>query len=63
MLRAGDDFLYGGGTARPPVHSRGYDKDEIWVRVVGGLIEVKFRTGLPRGFVRQTGLPGVSLAV
>lgn len=38
------------------------DKDELWDRVVDELIEVKFRPGLLRGFIRQTGLPGVSLA-
>jgi hypothetical protein len=38
------------------------DKDELWVRVVDGLVEVKFRPELLRGFVRQTGLPGLSLA-
>jgi transposase len=38
------------------------DKDELWDRVVGELVEVKFRPDLLRGFIRQTGLPGVSLA-
>jgi transposase len=38
------------------------DKDELWGRVVDELVEVKFRPDLLRGFVRQTGLPGVSLA-
>src|SRR5215207_1338886 len=38
------------------------DKDELWDRVVDELIEVKFRPDLLRGFIRQTGLPGVSLA-
>lgn len=38
------------------------DKDELWDRVVDELIELKFRPDLLRGFVRQTGLPGVSLA-
>jgi transposase len=38
------------------------DKDELWDRVVDELVEVKFRPDLLRGFVRQTGLPGVSLA-
>jgi hypothetical protein len=38
------------------------DKDELWDRVVDELIEVKFRPDLLRGFVHQTGLPGVTLA-
>jgi transposase len=38
------------------------DKDELWGRVVDELVEVKFRPDLLRGFIRQTGLPGVSLA-
>jgi transposase len=38
------------------------DKDELWVRVVDELVEVKLRPDLLRGFVRQTGLPGVALA-
>jgi hypothetical protein len=38
------------------------DKDELWDQVVEELVEVKFRPDLLRGFVRQTGLPGVSLA-
>jgi transposase len=38
------------------------DKDELWDRVVDELIEVKFRPDLLRGFIRQTGLPGVSMA-
>jgi hypothetical protein len=38
------------------------DKGELWDRVVDELIEVKFRPDLLRGFIRQTGLPGVSLA-
>ncbi len=38
------------------------DKDELWDRVVDELVEVKFRPDLLRGFIRQTGLPGVSLA-
>jgi transposase len=38
------------------------DKDELWDRVVDELIELKFRPDLLRGFVRQTGLPGVPLA-
>ncbi len=36
--------------------------DQLWDRVVDELIEVKFRPDLLRGFIRQTGLPGVSLA-
>ena len=35
------------------------DKDELWDRVVDELIEVKFRPDLLRGFIWQTGLPGV----
>jgi transposase len=38
------------------------DKDDLWDRVVDELIEVKFRPDLLRGFIRQTGLPGVALA-
>lgn len=38
------------------------DKDELWGRVVDELIAVKFRPDLLRGFIRQTRLPGVSLA-
>jgi transposase len=38
------------------------DTDELWDRVVDELIEVKFRPDLLRGFIRQTELPGVSLA-
>jgi transposase len=38
------------------------DKDDLWDHVVEELVEVKFRPDLLRGFVRQTGLPGVSLA-
>jgi hypothetical protein len=38
------------------------DKDELWDRVVDELIEVKFRPDLLRGFIRQTGLPGLTLA-
>lgn len=38
------------------------DKDELWDHVVDELVEVKFRPDLLRGFIRQTGLPGVSLA-
>jgi transposase len=38
------------------------DKDELRDRLVEELIEVKFRPDLLRGFIRQTGLPGVSLA-
>jgi len=39
------------------------DTDELWDRVVGELVEVKHRADLLRGFIEQTGLPGVSLAV
>jgi transposase len=38
------------------------DKDDLWDHVVEELVEVKFRPDLLRAFVRQTGLPGVSLA-
>ena len=38
------------------------DKDELWDRVVDELIEVKFRPDLLRGFIRQTGLPGLARA-
>jgi hypothetical protein len=38
------------------------DKDELWGWVVHALIEVKVRPDLLRGFIRQTGLPGISLA-
>jgi transposase len=38
------------------------DKDELWDRVVDELIEVKFRPDLLRGFIQQTGLPGVTRA-
>jgi transposase len=38
------------------------DKDELWGRVIDELIEVKFRPDLLRGFIRQTGLPGVALS-
>jgi transposase len=38
------------------------DRDELWDRVVDELVEVKFRPDLLRGFIRQSGLPGVSLA-
>ncbi len=38
------------------------DKDDLWNHVVDELVEVKFRPDLLRGFIRQTGLPGVSLA-
>jgi transposase len=38
------------------------DKDELWDRVVDELIEVKFRPDLLSGFIRQTGLPGVTVA-
>jgi transposase len=35
------------------------DKDELWDHVVDELVEVKFCPDLLRGFIRQTGLPGV----
>ncbi len=38
------------------------DTDELWDHVVGELVEVKFRPDTLRGFLRRTGLPGVSLA-
>jgi transposase len=38
------------------------DTDDLWDRVVDELVEVKLRPDLLRGFVRQTGLPGLSLA-
>ena len=38
------------------------DKDELWDRVVDELVELKFRPDLLRGFIRQTGLPVVTLA-
>ena len=37
------------------------DKDELWDWVVNELVEVKFRPDLLRGFIQQTGLPGVTL--
>ena len=38
------------------------DKDELWDRVTEELVELKFRPDLLSGFIRQTGLPGVSIA-
>jgi transposase len=38
------------------------NKEELWDRVVEELVEVKLRPDLLRGFIRQTELPGVSLA-
>ena len=38
------------------------DKDELWDWVVEELITVKPRPDLLRGFIRQTELPGLSLA-
>jgi transposase len=38
------------------------DKDELWDWVVEELVTVKHRPDLLRGFIRQTELPGVSLA-
>lgn len=37
-------------------------KDELWDHVVDELITVKHRPDLLRGFIQETGLPGVSLA-
>jgi transposase len=38
------------------------DRYELWDRVFEELVEVKHRPDLLRGFIRQTGLPGVSVA-
>jgi transposase len=38
------------------------DADELWDTAVGEWVEVKFRPDLLRGFIRQTELPGVSMA-
>jgi hypothetical protein len=38
------------------------NKEELCDAVVDQLVAVKFRPNLLRGFIRQTGLPGVSLA-
>jgi transposase len=38
------------------------DKDDLWEWVVEEMVEAKHRPDLLRGFVRQTGLPGISLA-
>jgi hypothetical protein len=38
------------------------DKDELWDHVVDELVEVKFLPDLLRGLIRQTRLPGLSLA-
>jgi hypothetical protein len=38
------------------------DRDELWDRVVEEVIAVKHRPDLLRGFIRQTELPGLSLA-
>src|SRR5215207_3109309 len=38
------------------------DKDELWGRVVDELVDLKFRPDLLRGFLRQTALPGISMA-
>lgn len=35
------------------------NRDELWDRVVEELIVVKHRPDLLRGFIRQTGLPGL----
>jgi transposase len=37
-------------------------KDELWGRVVDELVDLKFRPDLLRGFLRQTALPGISMA-
>ncbi|HVK07603.1 MAG TPA: hypothetical protein VM597_02385 [Gemmataceae bacterium] len=37
------------------------DEDELWDRVAEGMVAVKVRPDLLRGFIRLTGLPGVSL--
>ncbi|HEX4612149.1 MAG TPA: IS630 family transposase [Urbifossiella sp.] len=39
------------------------DKDELWDHVVEELITVKYRPDLLEGFIQQTKLPGVSLAI
>src|SRR5262249_24046473 len=38
------------------------DTDELWDHVVDELPGVKFRPDILRGFIRQTGLPGVTVA-
>lgn len=38
------------------------NKDVLWDHVVDELITVKHRPDLLRGFIRQTGLPGITLA-
>jgi transposase len=38
------------------------DKDELWDHVVDALITVKFSPDLLKGFIRETRLPGVSMA-
>ena len=38
------------------------DRDELWDRVVEELVEVKHRPDLLNGFIRQTELPGLTLA-
>jgi transposase len=38
------------------------DKDELWGRVIDELVDLKFRPDLLRGFLRQTALPGISMA-
>jgi transposase len=49
-------------TLSPVANLAAGDTDELWEWVVEGLVEAKHRPDLLRGFVRQTGLPGVSLA-
>jgi transposase len=39
-----------------------HDKDDLWDRVVEELVEVKHRPDLLNGFIRQTELPGLTLA-
>lgn len=38
------------------------DKDDLWDRVVEELVDLKHRPDLLRGFIRQTRLPGLTLA-
>ena len=38
------------------------NEEQLWDRVVDELITVKHRPGLLRGFIRETRLPGVSVA-
>jgi transposase len=57
-----DEGVWGWTNYRRLANLAADDKDELWDRVVEALIEVKFRPDLLRGFIRRTGLPGVSLA-